>query len=294
MRERGDVRYGDSDGVLALAHRGGAALAPENTLAAFDRSTALGLRHLETDVVTSRDGVPLCFHDQTLRRLTGRTDAVAALTARELARIRIDGEPIPTLAEALHAFPSSAFSIDLKDLRAVDAVVRLLRANPGWAPRVCVAGAWDGWLARAVAEVPGLTRALGFRGLTALIGCGRLRARTPRRMAAAPFAHVPVRLGGMPVFAGRVVPEAHRLGLRVLVWTVDDAPTMRTLLDAGVDGIISNRPDRLRDVLIERGAWTPPQLQSGPAERSRWAAAQRATTVSEPTTPRKPAATSVI
>jgi glycerophosphoryl diester phosphodiesterase len=74
------------------------------------------------------------------------------------------------------------------------------------------------------------------------------------------FAHVPLRLGRLPVHSERVIARAHELGIRVVVWTVDDPATMRTLLDAGVDGIITDRPDVLRDVLVARGQWVRPPL----------------------------------
>ena len=119
---------------------------------------------------------------------------------------------------------------------------------------MCVAGAWDGWLARATEQVPGLTRAMGWRSLTTLITCGKTWAPTPRRFADAPFAHVPVRLG-FPRVRRPPGPRAHRIGVRVIVWTVDEPDLMHALLDAGVDGIITDHPDRLRDVLIARGAW---------------------------------------
>jgi glycerophosphoryl diester phosphodiesterase len=83
-----------------------------------------------------------------------------------------------------------------------------------------------------------------------------------RRFATAEFAHVPLRLGRVPVFAERLVDGAHRIGVRVVVWTVDDPVVMSHLLDAGVDGVITDRPDVLREVLVARGAWTP---MPGPA-----------------------------
>jgi glycerophosphoryl diester phosphodiesterase len=77
-------------------------------------------------------------------------------------------------------------------------------------------------------------------------------------VAGAAFAHVPMRLGRLPIHSERVISRAHDLGIRVVVWTVDDPATMRSLLDMGVDGIITDRPDVLRDVLISRGQWTRP------------------------------------
>lgn len=254
------ISYGREQGPLAIAHRGGMALAPENTLAAFGRSVALGLRHLETDVVTTRDGELLCFHDASLKRVTGDPRRVAEVDASSVRRLRVQGrEPVPTLAEALHAFPETCFAIDLKDQRSVGAMAALLRANPGWAGRICVAGAWSRWMEALQADVPEVSVALGWRSLTTLITRSRGYARPARGLThervRGRFAHVPLRLGGVPVYAERVVAQAHRLGIRVVVWTVNEPTTVHALLDAGVDGIITDRPDVLREVLVARGQW---------------------------------------
>lgn len=254
------ARYGDQDGPLAIAHRGGMALAPENTLAAFGRATSLGLTYLETDVHTTRDGHVVCFHDATLKRVTGHPGRVADLDLADLRRLRVGGtDQIPTLTEAMATFPEARFAIDLKDEASIGSMARLLRANPGWAERILVAGAWSRWLRRLQDEAPGVTTALGWRSLTTLIACSRGGVRPVGvDVAGGAFAHVPLRLGRLPIHSERVIARAHELGIRVVVWTVDDPATMRTLLDMGVDGIITDRPDVLRDVLIERGQWTPP------------------------------------
>ena len=81
--------------------------------------------------------------------------------------------------------------------------------------------------------------------------------RPPRALANAPFAHVPVKLGRVPIFVERLVAMSHDLGVRVVTWTVDEPVAMRYLLDAGVDAIITDRPDVLREVLVSRDQWTP-------------------------------------
>lgn len=253
--------YGDQTGPLAIAHRGGVGLAPENTLAAFGRATSLGLTHLETDVRATRDGHVVCFHDATLRRVTGHSGRVADLDLADLRRLRVAGtDQVPTLAEALATFPQARFAIDLKDEASIAPMARLLRANPSWARRICVAGAWNRWLRRLQGEAPGVTTALGWRSLTTLIACSRGGVRPvglrSTSVANGAFAHVPLRLGRLPIQSERVIARAHELGIRVVVWTVDDPATMRSLLDAGVDGIITDRPDVLREVLISRDQWT--------------------------------------
>lgn len=135
-------------------------------------------------------------------------------------------------------------------------LVKCLRRK-GVARRVCMAGAWDGWLAQVHAEVPEVSTALGWRSLTALLMCAKAGLRPPKALATAPFAHVPVHLGRIPIFVERLVEMSHSIGLRVVPWTVDDPVVMRQLLDVGVDAIISDRPDVLREVLVSRDQWAP-------------------------------------
>ncbi len=148
--------YGAGTAPLAIAHRGGAGLAAENTLDAFGRSYALGVRYLETDV-----------------RVAGRRGMVRGATRRELA-----GFGVPTLDEVLVAYPDACFTVDVKEGSAVAPLARTLRATKA-AHRVCVAGAWDGWLAGVRHEVgPALTTALGWRA--ALDARGRHAGRDVR------------------------------------------------------------------------------------------------------------------
>ena len=254
------MAYGAGSGPLALAHRGGAALAPENTLAAFSLATALGCRYLETDVRTTADGELVCFHDETLGRVTDGRGAVRRLPLAELRGLRVAGrEPIPTLREALEGFPDACFTVDLKDRRTIEPIVAILREKD-FRERVCLAGAWDGWLGLVRAQVPGVRTALGWRSLTALIASARSGVPTHRLLATAEFAHVPLKLGRVPVFVERLVVRAHQIGVRVVVWTVDEPAQMHRLLEAGVDGIITDRPDLLREVLLARGQWVPMDL----------------------------------
>ncbi len=249
------MRYGSQAPPFAIAHRGGAALAPENTLAAFAMSTALGLRYLESDVKVTADGELVCFHDDLLDRCTDGRGRLGDRTLAQLRSVRVAGrEPIPTLAEALDAFPETCFTVDLKDQAAIAPMARLLQRRD-YAERVCVAGAWDGWLQALQVQAPHVQTALGWRSLVTLISASKAGAPIPARLVQGRFAHVPVRLGRLPIQSERLARRAHRLGVRVVVWTVDDASLMHQLLDVGVDGIITDRPDVLRSVMISRGLW---------------------------------------
>lgn len=251
------MSYGHGPGPLAIAHRGGGALAQENSLVAFGRSSALGLRYLETDVRVTSDGHLVCFHDETLERVTSATGPVRSRTLCELRALRINGiEPIPTFDEALDAFPDHCFTVDPKDQAGLAPLVKSLQRK-GVAQRVCIAGAWDGWLAHVRREVPEVTTALGWRSLTALLMCAWAGVPPPRALATGSFAHVPVKLGHLPVFVERLVEMSHDIGVRVVTWTVDEPVVMRRLLDAGVDAIITDHPDLLREVLVSRDQWAP-------------------------------------
>jgi glycerophosphoryl diester phosphodiesterase len=251
------MSYGEGPGPLAIAHRGGAALAQENSLVAFGLASGLGLRYLETDVRVTSDGHLVCFHDETLERVTSARGPVRSKSLRELRTLRINEiEPIPTFDEALDAFPEQCFTVDLKDQSAIEPLVKSLQRK-GVAERVCMAGAWDGWLDQVHREVPDVRTALGWRSLTALLTCARTGVRPPRGLATAPFAHVPVKLGRVPIFVERLVAMSHDIGVRVVAWTVDEPVVMRHLLDTGVDAIITDRPDVLREVLVSRDQWAP-------------------------------------
>lgn len=256
--------YGTPSGPLAVAHRGGAGLAPENTLEAFSRSYALGLRYLETDVRVTADGELVAFHDADLRRVGGRRGAVGDLTLAQLRGVRVLGRGgVPTLREVLDAFPHARLAVDLKDRAAIVPLARLLRET-GAAHRVCVAGSWDSWLGTVAALTgPDLTVAMGWRSLVATLTRLRCGMTPPPRGRGGAFAHVPYRLGRMAIFHDSLAERAHAVGVRVLVWTVDDPVTMHRLLDAGVDGIITDRPDVLREVLIARDQWQPPADREG-------------------------------
>ena len=245
--------YRDRPGPLAVAHRGGAGLAAENTLEAFSRSYALGIRYLETDVRLSADGRLVAFHDARLDRVTTAVGRLRDRTTAELAALPVlGGGPVPALDVLLDAFPDACFTLDLKDPAVITPLARLLQRT-GAGDRVCAAAARGRWLAAFRAELgTDVCTALSWRDLA------RLAARPRARYGDAGFAHVPLRLGRVPVFRDDLVARAHDAGVRVLVWTVNESTTMHRLLDHGVDGIITDRPDRLREVLTARGQWHVP------------------------------------
>jgi glycerophosphoryl diester phosphodiesterase len=249
--------YLDAPTPLAFAHRGGAADGDENTVNAFARSVALGYRYIETDVHASADGVPVVFHDHTLARIAGRPERVRELRWADLASIRVDGEAVvPRLDEVLAAWPQVRFNIDVKDDAGVNPTVEVVRAARAL-DRVLLASFSDGRTARMRAALgPDLATSPGSRGVARLWAASRTNWAPARRATSWAAAQVPLRQGPVRVVDERFVRYAHRLGLQVHVWTIDAPDRMHELLDLGVDGIMTDRIDVLRDVYTERGCWT--------------------------------------
>lgn len=247
------MTYRDRPGPLAIAHRGGAGLAAENTLEAFRRSYNLGFRYLETDVRQTADEQLVAFHDARLNRVTTARGRLRARTLRELAELPVlGGDSILSLPALLASFPHACFTLDIKHPSVIRPLADLLNAAR-LAPRVCVAAARGSWLRELRALVgPELCTALSWRDLA------RLASRPRGCYGAAGFAHIPLRLGRVPVFRDDLVARAHDAGVRAIVWTVNDTDTMHRLLDHDVDGIITDRPDLLREVLVARGQWHTP------------------------------------
>jgi glycerophosphoryl diester phosphodiesterase len=254
------ARFAFLDGPLplAMAHRGGAIEHLENTMPAFEACVAMGYRFLETDVRATADGVPIVFHDPALERVSDATGRIDQLPWSEVSRARIGGrEPILRLEELLGAFPDVRFNLDIKAAGVVAPLVRAIR-RMRVADRICLASFSDARIAAARRLLgPGVCTALGPRGVAAL----RLASYRPRAAGLvriqAGCAQVPLQLGGRALVDERFVAAAHARGLQVHVWTVDLPEEANALLDLGVDGIMTDRPAMLREVLEKRGQWAP-------------------------------------
>ncbi|HEV7727714.1 MAG TPA: glycerophosphodiester phosphodiesterase [Modestobacter sp.] len=247
----------DSPTPLAMAHRGGAIEHVENTMPAFEASVALGYRYLETDVRVTSDGVLVAFHDPTLDRVTDRTGRVENLPWREVQTALIGGrEPVVRLDDLLGAWPDVRFNLDIKAAGVLAPLVRAVR-RLGVEDRICLASFSDARVAAARRLFgPEVCTSLGPRGVAAL----RLSSYSPRAAGLvqiqAGCAQVPLHLGGRPLVDERFIAAAHARSLQVHVWTVDTEREAAELLDLGVDGLMTDRPGMLRDVLKDRGEWT--------------------------------------
>lgn len=252
----------DSDGPIAMAHRGFSLDGRENSMVAFAAAVDLGLRFLETDVHATRDGVLLAFHDARLDRVTDGHGAIADQPWSVVSKVRIAGvEPIPRLEEVLDAWPDVRVNIDVKASGAIQPLVQVIgRTNA--IDRVCVAS-FSGRRRAAVRRAlgPRLATSVGpARTATWRLGgalpgaAGSVLTRLALRGAAA--VQVPVRAGPLAVVTEDSLARAHEAGLQVHVWTVNEPAEMHRLLDLGVDGVITDRADLLRAVLVARGQWS--------------------------------------
>jgi glycerophosphoryl diester phosphodiesterase len=247
--------YLDAPRPLAFAHRGGAAVGDENTPAAFARAISAGYRYVETDVHATADGVVVVFHDATLDRMLGRPGRVRDVRWADLRSVRVGGAAVvPRLEDVLEEWPKVRFNIDVKADPAVGPTVDLVR-RAGVLDRVLLASFSDRRLAAIrTAFGPGLATSMGQREVTRLWLAARLRlpVRIPPGVVA---AQVPWRQGPITVVDRPFLRLAHRLGLQVHVWTIDEPRAMHHLLDLGVDGIMTDRIEILREVCTARGAW---------------------------------------
>jgi glycerophosphoryl diester phosphodiesterase len=248
----------DAERPLVFAHRGGAALAPENTIVAFDRGLALGADGLELDVRLSRDGVAVVHHDATLERTTNLRGHVSAFTADELSRadagfhcqpagepaFRGRGHGIPRLREVLERYPDTRIIIEMKDNRAAmaNAVLADVRAVRAF-DRVCLGSFRLHVLRAARAAEPGVATSAAQEEVRWALY--RSWIGWPVKRVSYLGYQVPEAAGRTRVVSRRFVEMAHRARLPVQVWTVDSEEDARRLLGWGVDALITNRPDLL-------------------------------------------------
>jgi glycerophosphoryl diester phosphodiesterase len=257
---------------IVFGHRGASGEAPENTLVAFERALEQGAAILETDVHVTRDGEVVIAHDADVARTTNGSGNIAELRLGELAGLdaghhfspdggashpyRGLGVRIPTLREVFQRLPGVRFNIELKsdDPRLVKAVVALV-AEHAREHLTLLAAAEEPTLAAVRAELE--RRAIGAAlGASLADVLGFIRAALGQGEApSGPAAlQIPPTFAGRPLVTRALLDFAHRQGVQVHVWTINDEAEMEQLLALGVDGIMSDFPGRLRAVVDARRA----------------------------------------
>ena len=222
---------------LVFAHRGGALLAPENTLAAFDNGLSLGADGIELDVRLSRDGTAVVHHDATLDRTTQLRGPIADRNTDELAAVNV-----PTLRSVLLRYPAARVIIEIKErsLALARAVIEDVRATTA-VDRTCI-GAFSRTPLR---EVRRLEPSLATSAAREEVRWALYRSWCRWPVTNTPYNgyQIPEIAGTTRVVSPRFVDYAHRAGLGVQVWTVNSERDAEKLIGWGVDALITDRPD---------------------------------------------------
>ncbi|MBD3690045.1 glycerophosphodiester phosphodiesterase family protein [Nanchangia anserum] len=233
--------------LIPYAHRGGAGEVVENSDIAVARTAARAGWRLETDVRLSADGHIVLSHDANLRRAWGVDIDVAGATWDELAAVRgPDGEHLIRLVDVLASYPELWINIEPKDDAVVAPLVAAIR-DAGAQRRVIVSSFHSRRIRRLRRLAPEIPTGATPGIVAALVIGSQLTIDVPVRGCVA--VQIPPTWNGLPVLTRRLVCAAHRRGIEVHVWTIDDAVEMRRLIDLGVDAIMTDYPDRLAHIL---------------------------------------------
>jgi glycerophosphoryl diester phosphodiesterase len=253
---------GDGGGVLVMAHRGGRALWPENTLYAFEHSLALGVDVLELDVHSTKDGTIVVMHDKTVDRTTDGTGEIQTYTLEGIQSLdagynwsddddvsfpyRGLGIVVPTLEEVFKANSEGVrMNIEIKQSEPsiVVPVCELIR-DYGMTDRVLIASFNSDTIKAFRTSCPEVATTAGEGEVKLLYGLS-IPFLAGFYQPAAEAVQVPEYWGDIHVLTSRLVSAAHNRGMDVHVWTVNEADDMQRMLDLGVDGIITDHPDML-------------------------------------------------
>ena len=239
---------------IPIAHRGGGREFPENSVTAFRGVIGMGYNHIETDMRATLDGSVMIFHDANLNRVTDGVGRISELPYSEVAKARVAGrDQILTLQELLEEFPDTAFNLDVKDDQTVEPFIAAMKQTQAF-DRVCV-GSFSAKRLKAVRRElgPKLATSMAPSEIGMLVSAsraGRLSASlTGRINESVVAAQVPTKAGRIPIVSKAFINTAHRIGLAVHVWTIDDTAEMQRLLELGVDGIMTDRPAYLLEAL---------------------------------------------
>lgn len=252
-----------------LAHRGDSAFYPENSLEAFESASSLGVDVIETDIHLTRDGKIIIWHDESVDRQTDGTGAVESFSYEELTALDAgfrfsSGDSFPFrgkgirmigLSEALYHLPEMRFNVDLKtdSPLLVDKFVETVRAHDA-AERVLGASFHVSNLRRLRSVAPQLASGISSREVKMLLVRQKLHLRLDRVHIGGDVLQVPVRSGALRIVTPSLIRTFHEIGIPIQVWTINDSYQMDALLSMGVDGIFTDDPRTLIEVLSRRDA----------------------------------------
>lgn len=250
---------------LVIAHQGGDGLWPGNTMYAFEHARALGVDVLEMDVQSTIDRELIVMHDRTVDRTTDGRGAINSLTLRDIKKLdagyrwtpdggrtypfRAKGIAVPTLKEVLAAFPDTRFNIEIKQIPSslIQSFCRELRTT-GLTDKTLIASFRGTAIAEFRRECPEVATSASFGETLRFLTLQKIFLANGFSPAAQAF-QAPPRWSGLGVLNKSFIDAAHGRGMQVHAWTINDPQEMRRLIGDGVDGIITDYPDRLLSVI---------------------------------------------
>jgi len=238
--------YLNQAGVAISAHRGGSEEAPENTLESFRYAIEVGSAYIETDVQLSADGIPYIFHDDDLSRLLNMDVTFNSLHSNQIEELKLFGSyQIPKLETALTQFPNALFQIDLKTDEVALPAMKVIESLNAF-DRICIASFSSNRLQKVRKEFPETCFSMGPKEIFKLLlsSFGLYNKKVFGDCLQVPIYHY-----GIKLVTRRFVKYVQSIGLKIHVWTINDVKTMEKLIDLDVDGIITDRPKLLKEVL---------------------------------------------
>ena len=257
MRSSLDTDFFSPPLPRVFGHRGSAGTHPENTMVSFQAAVDLSVLYLETDIHMTRDGEIVAAHDLDLEKMCGCAGVIKEMDYTDLAKadagytfspdgkefpFRGKGIRIPRLAEMLAAFPNAFFNIDLKpeDVSNITPVALKVIDAAKMRRRVLLASEFQNRLDEVRAMAPDI--ATSFGSLEAGAFMQALASNDPAYKPPGEALQIPSEYYSWKLATPESIAMAHRHGVEVHVWTVNDEPTMRELLEMGVEGIFSDFP----------------------------------------------------
>lgn len=278
---------GKNGWAIGLAHRG-ADVNRENSLVAMKNAVQAGFGYIEIDVRTTADGKVVVFHDETLDRTTTSTGKISDYTWEELKQVRLTGpinrdgsvakkhsvsptdlhgtglgEPLILLDDLLTELPKTRFNIDLKDKVSAAPTARIIQRRKAW-DRVLIASFKDShrkaFFQTLGTGTPQVASSAGTETMAVLLAAHHLgmfssAVRWLRRRLPLDAIQVPIQQGLIRIVTPEFIAACHKENIAVHVWVVNFPDQMRWLLDMGVDGLVTDEPDALAEVLTVRGQW---------------------------------------
>lgn len=241
--------YLDFEGMAVLAHRGGALEANENTLESFQYAHDIGCEYIETDVQVTSDGIPYIFHDEDLSRIVGEKKLFNELSSSEIDNLVIFSDhKIPTLKSVLISLPNTLFQIDVKTDDVAIPALKVIE-ECGALNRVCIASFSSKRLEMVRNLYPDICISMGPKEIikTLLASFGLYS-----KLIHGQCLQVPIYQYGIKIVTQRFINYVQKKGLKIIVWTINDQETMDKLIAMGVDGIITDKPLELKQLLTKK------------------------------------------